>query len=249
MHAFQRMAMLRAHRAASAPAAGIQYVGGVTSTRTGNDGVTTHNVSLTSLTGGIGTQPAAGDIVIVAYTDCTSVDRDMAVSGYTEVADLYQNDVDDCNMGVFYKVMSGSPDTSVNITVFPNLNANHSSVIQVFRGVNTTTPMDVAATTAGAVSSGVPNPPSITPVTAGAVVVGIGAYGAQWALGTALTSALTNFITRRTTSAPSTNRANGIGMGWTGPWSSGAVNPAAFGGGTTDSDASWNAVCMALRPL
>jgi hypothetical protein len=139
----------------------IQLVGYATASASGS-------LSLTSLTGGIGSAPAEDDIVLVAVGGSNSTDQDIAITGYTEVADVYANGTfTDTNLGVFYKIMGGTPDTTVDIPSLSNIRA----VVYVLRGVDTTTPMDATATTATKTSSGIPDPPAITTATANAMVV------------------------------------------------------------------------------
>lgn len=143
----------------------IQFVGAVATDASGS-------LSLTSLTGGIASAPAQDDVVIVAVAGSDSSDIDIAISGYTEAADLYANSFAiDTNLGVFLKVMGGTPDTSVTI---PSM-VSPAAVAYVLRGVDTTTPQDVAATTATKTSSGIPDPPSITTATDDAWVLAISA--------------------------------------------------------------------------
>lgn len=130
----------------------IEFVGSTTTSTSGS-------LSLTSLTGGIASAPAEGDIVFVAVSNFGFFDQDISVSGYTEVADVYGNSaLYDTNLGVFYKVMGATPDTTVTISIFLDFTA----VVYVLRGFNPSTIADVTATTASTTNTGIPNPPSIT---------------------------------------------------------------------------------------
>lgn len=228
---------------AAAPAAGIQYVGGYVQ---GLIGTTANlNITLTSLTGGLASAPAAGDLVIVYFGTGSTVDRNLVVSGYTEVTELYSNDGADTNLVAAYKFMGGTPDTSFTLTG-GTLNTADAGVVavQVWRGVNTTTPLDVTSTTATGTNSVRCNPPAITPVTSGAVIVaggsGAHAIGAQ----TYSSSDLTAF---RSVGTDDNNDAT-IGLGYK-VWTSGAFDPAQFTFSAGDNLAySWAAVTLALRP-
>jgi hypothetical protein len=230
--------------AAAAPVeeeGGLVYVGGRSETRQASGGWA---LSLTGLTGGVGTQPAEGDLVIIAYANSSALDRDLAVSGYTELTDLYVNDTFDCQLGVYYKIMSSSPDTSATLTAYTNINA---AAVHVWRGVNATTPMDVTRAVATGTNTGVPNPPALTPVTAGAVIVVVGAYAAEFGHGAALTAAsLDNFVQAHGDGSGN-NFHVGVGVGSI-EWTSGSYDPAAFGGGEADTSNSWCACTLALRP-
>lgn len=88
----------------------LEYVGGKTASIAGSTSTAT-NVSLTDLTGGLASAPAANDIVIVAYATCSAADRAIGVNtaGYTEIAELYANDARDANLSVSWKIMGGNP--------------------------------------------------------------------------------------------------------------------------------------------
>jgi hypothetical protein len=148
----------------------IEFVGAVTTSTSGS-------LSLTSLTGGLASAPAEDDIVIVVLSGNATSDVDISVSGYTEIADLYANaSIIDTQLGVYYKIMGGSPDTSVTIPSLTGLRC----VVQVWRGIDTTTPQDTTRTTATKTNSSVPDPPSITTISNDALVViasGAGAPG------------------------------------------------------------------------
>ena len=75
---------------------------------------------------------------------------------------MFVDDTDDANVAVWYKFMGATPDTSV--VVEGSTGGTDSSiavVVMVFRGVNTTTPMDVAATTATGINTADTDPLSI----------------------------------------------------------------------------------------
>ena len=189
-------------------AAGLQYVGGMTGTGAANDRDVTF--SLTSLTGGIASQPAEDDIVIVAGQLEQGANRAVAITGYDLSLDLYSSDSYRTNMTVGYKVMGATPDTSFEVTS-SGISSNNAWAVcaQVWRGVDTVTPMDVTQVTSdGNNNSGIPNPPSITPVTAGAIIIAMGASGSQ---NTTLftNSELSNFLAV----SVDPNRASNVGMG------------------------------------
>ena len=151
----------------------IRYVGGATATARDSGSVT---VTFTSLTGGIG-GVQTGDLVIAAVGAGVNADRTMAMSttGYTTLFDLYANDSDDINLGVHYKVMGATPDTSAS-TGDSALGSFSTLVlaVQVWRGVNTSTPIGVFNSTTG-FNGGNPDPPAITTGTLGSAVIAVGA--------------------------------------------------------------------------
>lgn len=167
-------------------------------------------------------------------------------TGYTALGQLNQSaQTNDTSMNVSYKVMGGTPDTAVTIPGTGNNAFGEAYSIQVFRGVSTSTPMDVTSVSAGATGTGRPDPAAITPVTAGAWVVicggGAAGTGANY---TAPANYTTNFLTAN--GADTTDAMVGSGY-WTG-WTSGAENPAAYTGGTTGATDSWASYTLAIRP-
>lgn len=226
----------------SAAGSGIALVG-VTTHNTG--GIVNKTISLTSLTGGLDTQPSADDVVVVTFAGGSNTDRTLAATGYTQIAQQRPNDVYDVNHYCGYKVMGGTPDTSVDLTAASASSAHGGVVIvEVWRGVNTTTPMDVAAIPDTGTNSALANPPSITPVTAGARVC-VSAAAAHVAGAFNLSSSDLGTITVINADATidvSALRGSVV-------WSSGAFDPAALTFGAADStDNSWAAVTFALRP-
>jgi hypothetical protein len=146
---------------------------------------------------------------------------------------------------VSYKFMGSTPDTSVTIPGSGNAADGQAWTIQVFRGVDPTTPLDVTPTYAtGQGTNNRPDPAAITPVTAGAwIAVCTGGAAAN------ATSALTaGYLTNlRFANGADTNdgcAASGYYTGWT----SGSYDPAVFGGGNVNAANSWGATTIALRP-
>jgi len=115
------------------------------------------------------------DLVVVVYGigDDDDVDFDMAIvspSGFTEVADLFSDDTFDSHLGAFYKVMGATPDTTVTVDGLGGADAAVAAIAWGFRGVDTTTPMDVAATTNTEINTMDATPPSINYLDAGAAI-------------------------------------------------------------------------------
>ena len=222
----------------------ITYVGGKTATFAGT--TSAQNISLTNLTGGAASAPAQDDIVIVAYGVSGVADRSIGVNtaGYTEEQELYSNGAGpDANLSVSWKFMGASPDTTVQVTGTGDAAEAGAVAIHVWRGVDLSTPFDVAETTATGTGTDRPDPASITPTTSGAIIIACGC-GANLT-GSAFTSSdLSNFVT----AASSDDNDATIGMGSI-AWTSGAVDAAQFGGnGGAQANRSWAAVTLALRP-
>lgn len=224
----------------------IRYVGGTTAQITGSASTTT-SISLTALTGGMDTQPREDDVVIVYYGTGSTSDRVIGVTtaGYTEIVELYSNDNFDTSLSVSYKAMGSTPDTSVVVSGTGNSADSGSVVIKVFRNVDLVNILDVTSTTATGIDSVLCNPPAITPVTVGAVIVSGGSGAHNQGVQTFSSSDLVNFSS---VGGPDNTNDSTTGMGFYN-WISGAVNPAAFTFSTTDSvNFSWAAVTLALRP-
>ena len=227
----------------------LQYVGGKTASIVGSTATVT-NVSLTDLTGGLASSPAEGDFVLVAYATHSTADRSIGVttSGYAEIAELYANDSRDVNLSVSWKIMGPTPDSAVDISATGATADPGAVAIHVWRGVDAATSLDVTSTTSTGLDSWVPNPPSITPVTSGAVVIAVGAGAGgsgTTVIGDLSSSELSNF---QTVSYVLSTRSIGIGVGSI-AWSSGALDPAAFAvSGNNSVSNSSAAVTLALRP-
>ena len=225
----------------------IQYVGGNTG-KWAWAVYGTNTVSLTALTGGIASSASAGDFVVAAYATGSVADRTLSITdgtnAYTLVAsELYVYSTTDTNLRVAYKRLTGA-DASVTFGPTGRATDAGAAAVHVWRGVDPTNPLDVAAVTAVSylIHSGKPNPAAITPTTTGAVIIAVG--GAAAGTGAVFTSSdLSNFRTE--TSAGAYDAMIGIGSY---AWTSGAFDPAQFGGGTTGTGDSWAAVTLALRP-
>lgn len=223
----------------SAPTGNILYVGGR------SDSVSSSTISLTGLTGGLASQPSVGDLVMVVYgkgvdTGSTS---NISVTGYTQIANLasLSQSGDNLYFYVGYKYLT-SADTTLSLV---NSATTDSAVaIHVWRNVNSTTPMDVTATTFTG-SNVRPTAPTITPTTSGAIIlsaVGIGSdtTGRVWT-----NSSLDNVV-----SAPddsTTGQECHVGLG-SDTWSSGTYSVPTWTSSETDSTYASAAVTMALRP-
>ncbi|MCA3574828.1 MAG: hypothetical protein IOC86_13015 [Aestuariivirga sp.] len=148
----------------------IEFVGSATATATANAGT---SIDLTALTGGIGSAAAAGDIVLLLRTATgTMSSLDLSVSGYERVTDLAPAVLfdDTVNHEVFWKLMPGTPDTSITLPLASS-SVEQSAIAMVFRGVDPTTPFDATRVTASSTTTATPNPAQITTVTNNAVVV------------------------------------------------------------------------------
>lgn len=205
-----------------------------------------------TLTGGIGSSPQEGDLIIVFATSSYNTLLTISASGNnsgafaTEVASFRGNDTWDANAAVFRQFAGSTPDTSISVSRgLGNASYGGLAIVLVWRGVDATTPMDVSAVTATGVNASRPDCPSITPVTSGAKILALGA-GAQDSTGSAFTvpSGMTSIV-----SALGDGTKSDIGSFVASfDWESGAYDPAAATGGTTSTSSSWAGITLALRP-
>ena len=228
----------------------ITYVGGRGAGRAG--ATSTVNVPINAgLTGGSGTTAAVDDLCVVTVSvgtaarqpacDITAPTGFTALSVQRTTATTYDANVQTC-----YKILvAGDITAGITIPSTGNNADGQAYTVQVFRGVDLVTPMDTAATyLTGSGVGNQPNPQAITPVTTGAWIVCCG--GGAAAAGTTLYTAayLTNLLRYN---GADTNDGT-VGSGYYTGWTSGAYDPAAYGGGSTNANNSWGATTIALRP-
>jgi hypothetical protein len=220
----------------------ISYVNGTSNTAT-------NGADVTLTLSGLGLQQ--NDLVIIAYGigDNDNVDFNMAMvsSGWTEIADLFANDTQDVSLGVYWKFMGATPDTSAVVDGQGGVDAATAAVALAFRGVDTTTPFDVASTTATGIDTGNADPPSIDHLNPSGLWTVIAA-----ATGNTLNASTYTFPTGYTTNA---RQATGqdtsnvtVGMGYRSSGVSDPENPGVLTHSQTSTNNAWAAVTMALRP-
>ncbi len=127
------------------------------------------------------------DLVIISFAIADNDDLDFNMdaaafltgNGYTEVTDVFANDDFDINLGVYWKVMGATPDTEVLIDGQGGNDASVVAVCMAFRGVDTTTPMDVTPVGGATTNTMDPNPGPINhnnPSGVWTVIVGASGY-------------------------------------------------------------------------
>lgn len=227
----------------------IQFVGGATASKAGAASGTSTIALNSGLTGGIASSASSGDLVIAVFATGSNADRTLSITDgtnpYTLIgSELYSNGTtSDTNLRVAYKFITS--DTSVTFDATGNVDDAGAMAVYVFRNVDTTTPLDVTVTTATATGSTKANPPSITPTTAGAFIVCIGAAGHQDGTITFTSSDLTDFLTVGSNDLYDAS----LGIGHIDNWTSGPFDAAAFGNSAVgDAISSWAALSLALRP-
>ena len=226
----------------------ITYVGGVSSSRNGNSNATTTQ-SLTGLSGGVASQPAEGDVVVVVCVGGSQGrNPDQSISGYTTIGTQLNPNTQtyDTSLQVSYKRMTSTPDTSITIPAQGNIADGQAWAVMVFRGVHATTPLDVSAVSASGTGTGRFDAAQITPTTGGSWIIIAG--GGSAATGSAYTAPADFSTNWQAPSAGADTNDAMAAMGYYTGWSSGAYNPAAVTGGTTNSVDSWASWTIALRP-
>jgi hypothetical protein len=216
-------------------------------------------IALSNLKDAAGSTPTLqqNDLVIVTVFQAATATRTQAQllpTGYTasHAAVITSTDTNVSSQQTSHKVMGATPDTTVSIPAAASTTVGIAYSIHVLRGVDQTTPIDVAAVTASGINGAQPNPGAITPTTAGAWIYiaagGAMAAGAapQSAPPTGL-SATTNHY--RQTVLTTTTNDPGLAAGLKTDWSSGAFDCAALTGYTTTNTGSWTAVTLAFRPM
>lgn len=186
------------------------------------------------------------DIVLVCVSGVRLGYQDLGVStsGYTEVADIYANSTFDTMLSINWKRMGATPDSIVTVNgCYGSAGYGTSVVVYVLRGVDTTTALDVTTTTATGTSGGVPDAPSITPVSSGALVVAVGAGPPNDAAITA-PSGYSNSIFKAGTASYGNTCAVASKL-----WAGGAEDPAVWTDWTVPSASySWCAATLAFKP-
>lgn len=207
-------------------------------------------LSLTALTGGIAAAAQAGDLAVVNMAEGNNqvITISMVTTGFTDDAAINQSDTRHCNQLVSHKILTADDISTGSVTVSGSADSlrGATAIVHVWRGADPTTPIDVAVQTAVAANSALADPPPITPVTTGAVVLGLTACTAD--------SSPVAFNTPgdRSNWAQEINHGGsnrgGIATVGSAPWTSGAIDLAALTGGETSNFDSWCAVALALRP-
>lgn len=224
------MLWTKAISAAGTGVGAIEYVGGhiVAGSSAGSGFTLTFGGNLT---GGSGSSAQAGDLVILYQANSGSpVSSTVAPSGYTTALRATADDSFDAALGVFYKIMGGTPDTSVAVSS-PGATNNVVAGVQVWRNVDPLIVFGQLPLSALLTNSVLADPPSITPTTSGAVIVAAGAGAHNRTGATYSSSDLTAF--RSAGNSGATNLAT-LGFGYN-VWTSGAFNPAAFTFSDSDS--------------
>lgn len=192
-----------------------------------------------------------GDLVIVFFATNPDDTGEISyrISGeksglYTEVANVYTLDTQRVQLQVGYRVAATDDDDIIILGGTADIDQAGQAVVQVWRGADLTTPLDVTVQTSSSANTVIPDPPSITPTTDGAVIVVAGAGGHTSGTGAYTAPYLTNFLEQTSNDTHDVT----LGVGWT-SWSGGSFDPPEFGTNMENNTAfAAAAVTLALRP-
>ncbi len=233
----------------AAPVSSPVFVG--TTASTGSN--PTETISLTGLTGGTGSSPQEGDIVLIWSHAAGASDRapDISTSGYTNVFDIKANNGfpnSDSDFRLDYKIMGATPDTSVDVTATADAATAFSRIVEVWRNVDPTTPIDVAAQTSTDTGNTDAVLPAISPATSNAVVLTAAAIAVNTDTAATVTpgAGLSNVQNKQTVSVNAADSSTVFIGSY--EWSSGEYTPPALTVDRDTSEDSWAAATIALRP-
>lgn len=194
--------------------------------------------------------PGAGTDVVITLTDAQENDVVLVFgghgigeatidtpAGWTDVAEILTGAP---FVKCFWKAMGSSPDASVTCDGGGNAGDGVAYIGYLIRGADTTSPIDVSATTAAG-GPNFPDAPSITPVTVGSYVF---AFGAGDTIDSSIT-APTGYSTALNAIGNGTTNDISVGGSYKAWSGSGAEDPAAY---TAWGCTNWNAMTVAVRP-
>ncbi len=205
-------------------------------------------VSLSGLTGGLASDVAEGDLVIVTYTCASNTSRSLTIgtAGYTTQSFTFANSTYDTMGRMGWKIMGAVPDTDV--TLGGNAVGGTPAIvtIQVYRGIDPTTPIAAGPATATGTSGAAPNPAQLTGLAAGAQVVVAGACAYAQAVGAqTLTAPYLQSVSKGATTG---TYGHSMLIGDVIVGAGGTYDPAAFTIGASAASDSWSAITLALNP-
>lgn len=227
----------------------FQFVGSISAS------VNLGDVSLatTGLTGGTDTQVREGDYLVVAVADgntsnAVGVMNDTTFT-WSNVADLYANDDNDCNLSAWVAKATTTPPASISAGAGGS--TYQSGLMMVFREIET---LDATTTTATGINSNTPNPPANTPASSGAVVLIIGGAAKNAGSTIKITAAPANYIGFTAADAIGSTVSSSAGSmiaaayRTTGLTPGVVEDPGAFTVSGTETINSWAAITLVLRP-
>lgn len=213
------------------------FVGQTSLTFTG-DGSTPLNVDLTSLTGGIASEPSEGDIVLYFYGRVQGGGAPGTTTPQSNFCLLYN----DSQAEVYgSRLLVGAARVpSGGLTSITGASVTSSNFVtiaaQVWRDVLAIDGNSFAKSA----DYGRPNPPAVA-TAAGRIILGCGVAGGTSSIANLTSSDLSDFLSLR--QGGSTVSCLGLGRALA---SGSSFDPAEFGGGSTDGNSSWHAGTLSL---
>ena len=240
------IAQQAAMNAAPPAAGGIQFVGGKVVSAVG----ASLSFDFTGLTGGLATEPSVGDFFLIsvgwarAGTSTPSLGTIPVGCDASPLFAVRGSDSIDASLAPYKGIYEAGSSTGGSANS-PGGGSTNLVAIQVFRGVDAVTPMDVAPTAAVRSNGCDITLAAITPVTAGAVICCCAVSGSQ-------SSSNTYFDPPTITDIFKVGRATtndgSIIVGANYDWVSGAFSPGLFDFNGGDSLSSAASGSVALRP-
>lgn len=227
------------------PGSGIQFVGGKIVSVVGG-GLA---FDFTGLTGGLATEPSVGDFFLIvcgwAQSGTSTVSLGTSPVGTIgSEASARGSDSIDASINVYSGIYEAGSSTGGTLNS-PGGSSTGLVTVYVFRGVDPTTPMDVAALSVARTNGCDITVPDITPVTAGAVIVCAAVSGSQSRANTYFDPA--GFVNIYKVGRETTYDGSMI-VGSYFDWVSGIFDPGVFDFNGGDSLSSAAAVSVVMRP-
>ena len=226
------------------------YVGGISGVGTS----TGYTVSLSgTLTGGLASSPAAGDVVVVFSGFGNTASSAPAISGNTSGAYLaataaqHINDTWDSEFRSFYQKMGATPDTTLTVTRTTNAAYGGGTTVQVWRGVDPTSPFIGAATPTSGGNGAALNPPAYDPAVTDSIIIagGMGTMPSAGTAGYTSISGMSNAVVAYGNGSTADTSVIMASFEYAGA----SYDPATATGGTqNNTSSSWAGVTLALRP-
>lgn len=185
------------------------------------------------------------DVAIVTVSIGSSVAATLAVASSSGATTFYTQIVttirtSNVSFGVFRRIIASTAEQAISVTGTAGALSGTTGAVHIFRGVSTSTPEDVAATSTNGGST-TPTSPAITPASFGCGIISAVGLGTQIS---ALLAAPAGFLNFQSTTAATTDPAT-VGQSWIANGSTSTKTPGAY---TSSATATWAAATVALRP-
>ena len=193
------------------------------------------------------------DFIIVAwscgYDDFTPPTLAMTTAGYTErttsTLSIDGGTVGDGNLAIFTKFFVPGDVSAVTAASGTGTDSSNATACLIFRGVDTTTPLEIAIQTASATTpAGDPDPPSVSGYTETTSAVVIAGATCTATTGVNLTAPANYGTNAQLTNAGAEAFSAAVGLAYRIPGTNDPEDPAAF---TSTNAGAWCAATMVLK--